>query len=251
MTADLAAAIASVPVAALAELRATLYAAHAAGQINDAEAERLDAAIEARRQGRAPNRPAGVALGAVLARVTIFPPRRRVPVADRAAARQQRRLIARSGPMPPRLAARFTEGELAALGVVGDEIAARGHCRLSVAEIAKRAGVCVRLVQKAVRLAELDGLISVERRERKGDRHLTNVVRVLSREWAAWLAKRRDLGESRAAPLDMKGFLTGRNRPGGSGATGYRGGISDPAADKRRAAAAVNGPARRFGDLAI
>jgi len=44
--------------------------------------------------------------------------------------------------MPPALAAKFTQGELAVLRIVADEVRRTGSCVRTVAEIAARAGVC-------------------------------------------------------------------------------------------------------------
>ena len=54
-------------------------------------------------------------------------------------------------------------------------------------EIAARAGVCRRTVQNALRHAERLGLISIVERRREGARNLPNIVRVVSREWLAWI----------------------------------------------------------------
>jgi hypothetical protein len=40
----------------------------------------------------------------------------------------------------------------------------------------------------ALRLAELDGLITVMRRPRSGRKHLPNIVRIIRAEWLDWLA---------------------------------------------------------------
>jgi hypothetical protein len=69
--------------------------------------------------------------------------------------------------MPPALAARYTTGELAVLRIVGDEIHAKGTCTASLGEIAPRAGVCRKLVQLTLRRAARDGLITIERPERR------------------------------------------------------------------------------------
>ena len=55
----------------------------------------------------------------------------------------------------------------------------------------RRAGVCRSLAKRAVRLAELDGLITVQRRPRSGRKHLTNIIRIIRAEWLDWLAKGR------------------------------------------------------------
>src|SRR4051812_34302227 len=95
----LAAQIAAVPLAALPGVRQALYAAHAAGQVTDTEAEALDAAIETRRTGRVSTGSApSVALGQALARVSIFPPKRSQQTPNRARSLERRRLISRASP---------------------------------------------------------------------------------------------------------------------------------------------------------
>ncbi|WP_053080543.1 hypothetical protein [Methylobacterium variabile] len=213
--AEMKEAIARALPAMLPALREQLYALNAAERIDDREAGELDDAIEARRTaGRAsptvaPLPAPAVPLGSVMERASIFPPRSRPRISDRPAAKLRRRRVAYSGSIPPGLAERFTVGEIAALGIVADEIAAKGRCDRSVAEIAQRAGVCTRLVQRAIKEARLQGLISVDERKQRGAKHLTNVIRVLSREWAAWLARRsrsRWVGESKVTPADTNRF---------------------------------------------
>ena len=128
-------------------------------------------------------KPVGIPPG----RLSIFPPRRpqRAPV--RAVAIARRRHLAASGPMPPALASRFTTGELAVLRIVGDEIRAGGQCALCIDAIAARAGVCRRLAQNAIREAARLGLLTIQERRREGQKNLPNIIRVVSREWLAWL----------------------------------------------------------------
>ena len=89
------------------------------------------------------------------------------------------------------LAATFTTGELAVLKVISDEWLAHGACDRSLNELAARAGVCHSLAKRAVRLAELDGLFTVQRRPRSGRKHLTNIIRIIRAEWLDWLRKGR------------------------------------------------------------
>jgi ribosomal protein L34 len=80
---------------------------------------------------------------------------------------------------------------MAVLRVIAD--AARGNgaqCVKSVAEIAARAGVCHRLAQYAIRLAEREGLLIVEERRQKGRPNLVNIVRIICAEWLAWVRHR-------------------------------------------------------------
>lgn len=115
--------------------------------------------------------------------MTLFPPKRLQRAPERSVAIERRRRLACSGPMPPALASRFTTGQLAVLRVVGDEMARQGACGLCIDAIAARAGVCRRLAQGAIRLAEGDGLLTIQERRHQGRESDPNVVRIISREW--------------------------------------------------------------------
>jgi hypothetical protein len=91
--------------------------------------------------------------------------------------------------MPPSLACRFTVAELAVLRIVGDEVRKHRQCDRTVAEIAARAGCGRTSCQNALRLAASLGLVTVQERRREGRKNLPNVIRVVSREWLAWIAK--------------------------------------------------------------
>jgi hypothetical protein len=71
--------------------------------------------------------------------------------------------------------------------IIADEHRDRGGCARSIGEIAARAGVCVRTVQNALRHAERVGLVSITERRVSSRRNLPNIVRVVSREWLAWI----------------------------------------------------------------
>jgi hypothetical protein len=102
-----------------------------------------------------------------------------------------------SGPLPPALAARFTWGEVAVMRIVGDECRAHGQCTLHIDAIAARAGVHRTTVQNALREGQGRGevpgppIISVQERRRPGQRSLTNIIRIVSKEWSDWLRKGR------------------------------------------------------------
>ena len=102
------------------------------------------------------------------------------------------------------MAARFTVSELAVLRIVGDEVLQHGVCDRSLAELAARAGCCRKLAQRVLRMASRDGLVTIERRPRPGRKNLTNVVRIVSAEWSAWLKRgqrsRRVQGEKIVTP---------------------------------------------------
>jgi hypothetical protein len=157
------------------------------GTIADGQAQQLAELIQRRRGPR----PAATLSGTAAApRYTIHrSPEQRSP--DRRASLLRRREHSATGPLPPHLATGFTTGELAVLKVISDEWLAHGACDRSLNELAARAGVCRSLAQRAVRLAELDGLITVLRRPRSGRKHLPNIIRIIRAEWLDWLAKGR------------------------------------------------------------
>jgi ribosomal protein L40E len=173
-----------------------LWAAHAAGHIPDGVAQDLAELLHQRRQ------PAIEAQQGVLFPIpgsptstdrkrvwTAFPARVEQRSPDRQASIERRRRLAASGPLPPAMAARFTVSELAVLRIVGDEVLQHGVCDRSLAELAARAGCCRKLAQRVLRMASRDGLVTIERRPRPGRKNLTNVVRIMSGEWSAWLKR--------------------------------------------------------------
>jgi hypothetical protein len=180
--------------ARLNDLMQDVWKAYGAGMLNDDEAQRLAERLEARRVEvreldrtsiRAPSVPR--VIGA-----SVFPPKKRQGFSpDRQRSIERRRRLAASGPMPPALAYRFTTGELAALRIVADEVRANGTCVLTLGEIAARAGVSVCLARNALRGAAKDGLLLIEERRRHRAPNLPNVVRIISREWKAWIDRRR------------------------------------------------------------
>ncbi|MCJ2089056.1 hypothetical protein MKK88_24165 [Methylobacterium sp. E-005] len=179
--------------AQLDSLSRSIWQAHAAETVTDAEAQGLAELLHTRRSAvREAVAPVGIPLG----RVTLFPPKRLQRAPERSVAIERRRRLACSGPMPPALASRFTTGQLAVLRIVGDEMARTGACGLCLDAIAARAGVCRRLAQAAIRLAEGDGLLTIQERRYQGRKSDPNVVRIISREWLQWLRR----GGRSAAP---------------------------------------------------
>ena len=170
-----------------------VWQAHASAAVTDDEAQGLAEALHARRNAiREAVAPIGIPLG----RVTLFPAKRLQRAPERSVAIERRRRLAFSGPMPPALGSRFTTGQLAVLRIVGDEMARNGACGLCIDAIAARAGVCRRLAQAAIRLAEGDGLLTIQERRHQGRKSDPNVIRIISREWLAWLRR----GGRSAAP---------------------------------------------------
>jgi hypothetical protein len=119
---------------------------------------------------------------------------------DRAASLARRRHLAASGTYAAGIAARFTTGELAVLTIVADEVRDKGRCDRTYAEIAARAGVGRTTARNAVRTAGRIGLLHIEERPRPGRKHLANVVQITSREWRAWIDRRRPVRPSGPTP---------------------------------------------------
>jgi hypothetical protein len=182
-------------------LAKALWGGLAQGLLDDETAQELSAAIEGRRGeiGWPPvSHPSSIpSLAPVATRrqaavyrhegQTLFARARAQRPPDRAAAITRRRRLAASGPLPPRLAAQFTTGELAVLRVVADEVRDKGMCDRTYAEMAARAGVCRRTARNAVRRAKQLGLVNVEERSRPGRKHLANLITLISKEWRMWL----------------------------------------------------------------
>lgn len=91
--------------------------------------------------------------------------------------------------MPRHLAARFTAGELAVLHLVAVAVRSSGVCAMTVPELAARAGVGQSTVRNAVRTAAGLGLLRVQERRQHGRPNLANLIRIVSPEWLAWLAR--------------------------------------------------------------
>src|SRR6478752_7258849 len=186
----LATAIESAGRSQLDDYSRQVWRAHGAGIVADDQAQQLQERIPPRRGPQTVARSLLASAQALAPRYTIRrSPEQRSP--DRRASLLRRREHAATGPLPPTLASGFTTGELAVLKVISDEWLARGACDRSLNELAARAGVSHSLAKRAVRLAELDGLFTVQRRPRSGRKHLTNIIRIVRAEWLDWLSKGR------------------------------------------------------------
>lgn len=162
----------AAPRMKLPEIAALLWRAFGVGQVTEAEAEALSNLIEARKV------------------VPPTPPTVRVSVGSRPrtdASMERRRRWAASGRLPPAIAARFTLAEAAVLAVVSSETVRRGDCRLCIDHVAAIAGVARSTVKNALRQARTLGLLTVEERAQTAWRNLSNVVRIVSKEWQAWM----------------------------------------------------------------
>jgi hypothetical protein len=203
----------TAPRAALPIIASAMWKAFGEGHLTEAEAEALAAHIEARRLsggshsgGQSPN-----LIETPTAGVTDAPQDRqnrpRTGVGSRPrtdTSLERRRRWAASGRLPPAIAARFTLAEHAVLALIAAEAARRGDCRLSVPHLAGVAGVSERTVQNVIREARKLGLLTVEERRLTGYRNDTNVVRIVSPEWSAWLRLARKASAQISAHLSRR-----------------------------------------------
>lgn len=203
-----------VPLAALDALSRDLWRAAGEGTLTEAQAQALAEAIHGRRRPRA--QASAISLGGLAvvssrkppeaaAEVSeassgqspgqdprpwsYFSPKRPQRTPDRARSLERRRTLAASGPLPPKLACRFTTGELAVLKIVADSFVAGRQCTLSIPEIAARAGVGQTKARLALRIAQNLDLVSITERRVQYRPNRTNVVRIVSPSWLAWLAR--------------------------------------------------------------
>jgi len=213
--------------AALPAITAALWRAYGEGKVTEAEAEALSVLIEGRRSsgsgpkpGQSPN-PTGPDSGQGTGEPQTLVQAARRAVGSRPrtdASMERRRRWAASGRLPPALAARFTLAEQAVLSLVAAETVRRKDCRLSVPNIAAVAGVAETTVRNAIREARKLGLLTVEERQITGFRNDTNIVRIISPEWTAWLrlARTRDplskLGSSAPTATAQGGGCKSANR---------------------------------------
>ncbi|MCF4130269.1 hypothetical protein [Methylobacterium sp. SyP6R] len=205
--------LATATLAQLDHQAARLWKEHAAGTLDETAVDRLSQEIHAlkaaRRSWRTPvtappgqaveanrgDQPAPGAAAKPPRTWSLFPakrPAQRSP--DHAKSRERARTLAAASGLPPALAWQFTPGEQAALFVIAAECYARGLCDRCHDEIAARAGVSTSTVKRALRLAKRLGLVRIEERPQERAKHLPNIVRIISKEWAAWIAKRKPIG---------------------------------------------------------
>jgi hypothetical protein len=173
----------------LDHLAREVWRAHGAGILDEVAAQAAAEAIQARRA------IARIGLPPASKGPPRAPARRRQRSPDRQASIERRRRMVGTIAMPPALASRFTWGEQAVHRVIGNEVKKHGVCALPIDAIAAMAGVHRTTVQNALREGQGKGevpgvpIISVQERRRKGQRSLTNIIRIISPEWLTWLRK--------------------------------------------------------------
>jgi len=201
----------------------TVWQRWGAKEVTDEQAQSFAEAIEARKREvrgvdtvaqRAPH-VAAQAKGQ--GRLSHFPPKRKAaPSPDRRASIERRRTLAASGPMPPQLASQFTTGELAVLRLVADEVRTKRHCTLTLGELAARAGVGITTARNALHEAAGHGYLTIEERRRDKRPNLSNVVRVVSREWLIWIERGRKNSSADRGNADASASQGGGSKKMGS-----------------------------------
>lgn len=178
-----------------------LWRSYGEGQIGDDDAQVLQSFIDRRRPPPLAQTPASQAPakpGPLSRRFTPRPCRRRLSDAERKRRRERKRMLGGSGGMPDKLRCLFTEGERAALCIVGGECKRHGVCDLTVEEVADRAGVGKTTVQNATHEAKRLCLISLNERRVPGRKSLPNLIKIISLDWRSWIKRGptpgRDIG---------------------------------------------------------
>jgi len=216
----------AAPLARLHEVSAALWKAFAAGGVSEAEAEAISGLIEVRKGSRHTEIKGPAAPRRVGSR----------PRTD--ASMERRRRWAAAGRLPPQLAARFTLAEAAVLAVVAAEAAKRGDCRLCHEHVAAVAGVSRTTVKATLRRARVLGLVTIEERRAAAWRNLPNVVRIVSREWQAWMRLARRSpgvggGVESAPPTSTQVPADRRQRPPETAKGAAGGWMAKPPGSKR------------------
>lgn len=175
----------------LDEISRALWEDLGADRLSSDEAEQISEAIDgSRRVLKALQATSAERRLADAVRRNFLPRKRRQIAPDRAEKIARRRRVVLLGWLPANIGAGFTYGEVAALSVVAEIVAASGVCKASVQEIAARSGTSVSTVQSAMRTAHRAGLINKRERRVPGRKSLTNVITIISHDWTAWLDRR-------------------------------------------------------------
>ncbi|MCF8475860.1 MAG: hypothetical protein K9G60_02440 [Pseudolabrys sp.] len=108
---------------------------------------------------------------------------------DRKASRDRRRTLGGAPDLPPELRSQYTEGQRAVLAIIAGEVKHHGICDLPIDKIAALAGVCRTLVQGTLHEARRLGHINIIERPQPGQKSLTNIVKIASSNWSAWIKR--------------------------------------------------------------
>jgi hypothetical protein len=161
------------------------------GALSDADAQFLTEAIEKRKPSRGfgTARSIGALRGSVSSRFAPRPCRRRLTEQQRLERRLRKRTLGGSSAMPDTMRCCYTEGERAVGCIIAGEIKRTGECKLSIDEIADRAGVGRTTVQNFQHEARRLGHINIKHRPQRGAKNLTNVITIVSAEWLTWIKR--------------------------------------------------------------
>ena len=110
---------------------------------------------------------------------------------DRAKSRERRRKLGGSSALPDTLRHFFTEGQRAVLCIIMMEIKRRGICDWPIDKIAAQAGACRTTAQTTLHEARRLGLVVITERPMRGQKSLTNLIRIISKEWLVWIERAR------------------------------------------------------------
>lgn len=158
---------------------------------------------------KGPASPANLQSGGAQHFLSAFEPRRIQRRSDPSASKKRRRMLGGSSGLPDTIRHHYTEGERAALFVVAGEVRKRGYSDLPIDRIAATAGVGRTTVQNALREARRLGHVKVELRPRRGQKNDTNIVRIVSKEWLAWLKRGPSTGFKRLSTTKRQLSETG------------------------------------------
>lgn len=103
----------------------------------------------------------------------------------------RRRGLAKDCIIPTCIARMFTVSKLAVLAVIVRAVIERGSSRMSLPEIAARAGVGCTTARYAIRDAARMGLITITENRLNKRWHRPNTIRIACRRWLAWLRGHR------------------------------------------------------------
>jgi hypothetical protein len=173
----------------LDNLARAIWHSYGKGDVADDETTFLTEAISKR---RAPDRQylGAKPLGRLNARIgSRFTPRQRPRSPDRQASRERRRRLGGSSALPDTLRHHYTEGQRAVLCIVAGEIKHHGTCDLLIDEIGALAGVCRTTVQTTLHEPRRLGHIEITERPVPGRKNLTNIVKIIFREWKTWIER--------------------------------------------------------------
>lgn len=164
-------------------------------------------------RGDIPTKPARQVVSSPFAKIALRWERR----SDRSEEVRRRRMLGGSSGLPDSIRHHYTEGERAALFVIGQQVKRRGFCDLCLNAIADRAGVRRTTVQNAIRRARQLGHVTVRERRRRGAKSLTNIIRVAIADWVRWLKRKADrvrgIGFKEVGTVEKKNTSSTIERP--------------------------------------